>query len=320
MEQRKLIRLGNSSFAIALPKPWIQKSGLKKGDNIFVEQNGNGEIIVSSEFKKNSFEKETQIFIDNKTLEEIKRDFTGAYINGNTIFKFEGELDKEKRRFIKEIISNFISCEINEEKEKLMSAKDFFDFEEINIDNFTKRADNNIKDMFNIIIDSINRCKLNNEDLNNIKEADSDINKIYFLNSRLMNIGLDNPTLTSSLKTNPSSLFNNWWLSFNLEHIGDNIKGIAKTLKENMGTIKNHDKYALLINDVKEVYENALKAFYDRDKKKAQEVMEQGKLLWDKCEKLIKEKEPVTSLFAEKLKSIENSSYQIVKIILNMER
>ena len=38
MEQRKLIRLGNSSFAIALPKDWVDKSGLKKGDNVFLEQ------------------------------------------------------------------------------------------------------------------------------------------------------------------------------------------------------------------------------------------------------------------------------------------
>ena len=36
MEQRKLIKLGNSSFAIALPKDWIEKSGLKKGESIFV--------------------------------------------------------------------------------------------------------------------------------------------------------------------------------------------------------------------------------------------------------------------------------------------
>ena len=38
MEQRKLIKLGNSSFALALPKEWVDKSGLKKGDNIFVER------------------------------------------------------------------------------------------------------------------------------------------------------------------------------------------------------------------------------------------------------------------------------------------
>src|SRR3989344_4968532 len=319
MEQRKLIRLGNSSFAIALPKDWVDKSGLKKGDDVFVTPNSNGEIIVSSEFKKNRMEKEIRILLDNKNLEKARRDFISAYINGATIFKFEGDIDNNKRKYLKKVAKDFISCEVAEEKEKLIYIKDFFDFEELNIDNFTRRADNNVRDMFNILIGSIKNRKISNENLNNIKEADSDINKIYFLNSRLMTLGLNDPTLVSTLKTNPSSLFSNWWLTFHLEHIGDSIKGLKKMIKESTKNIKNHGRYVFILNDIKKIYETSLKSFYDRDKKKANEVMEEGKSVWDKCDKLIKEGDPLLSLIAEKLKSIENASYQIVKIIINME-
>ena len=48
MERRKLIKLGNSSYAIALPKSWVTKSGLKKGDEIFVIKNSNGELVLTS--------------------------------------------------------------------------------------------------------------------------------------------------------------------------------------------------------------------------------------------------------------------------------
>lgn len=58
MEQRKLIRLGNSSFAIALPKDWVDKSGLKKGDGIFVERNSNGGLTIEASYNKESARKE----------------------------------------------------------------------------------------------------------------------------------------------------------------------------------------------------------------------------------------------------------------------
>lgn len=318
MEQRKLIRLGNSSFAIALPKDWVDKSGLKKGDEVFIIPNSNGEIVISSTFKRNGIEKEILINTSNKDLEKVRREFMSAYISGNTIFKFEGDLSPERRKFIRQMIKEFISCEVEEEKDKIILAKDFFNFGEINIYNFTKRADNNVREMFETLINSLKKEKISAESVDSMKDADVDINKIYFLNSRLMNLGLNNPAIVSILKTDQSSLFNNWWLTFHLEHIGDGLKRITKRLKENS---KDFDfkKYAELIEEVKAVYEKALKAFYDKDKNKAHEVMEEGKKIWDKCDKLIKEHSTMQSLLAEKLKSIENASYQIVKMILNME-
>ena len=91
MEQRKLIRLGNSSFAIALPKDWVDKSGLKKGDNIFVERNNNGEMLISSQFKKINEGKKAVINVDGKDESKIKREFTSDYIRGNSVFEFSEE-------------------------------------------------------------------------------------------------------------------------------------------------------------------------------------------------------------------------------------
>ena len=47
MDVRKLVSFGNSSFVISLPKAWIIKNGLKKGDILRIEERP-FELIVSA--------------------------------------------------------------------------------------------------------------------------------------------------------------------------------------------------------------------------------------------------------------------------------
>jgi len=47
MEYRKLIKFGNSSFVISLPKSWIVRHHLKKGAIIYVDENKVGDLVCS---------------------------------------------------------------------------------------------------------------------------------------------------------------------------------------------------------------------------------------------------------------------------------
>src|SRR3989454_6284114 len=40
MESRKVQKVGTSTLTISLPKPWVQKFGLKQGDQVFLEEEG----------------------------------------------------------------------------------------------------------------------------------------------------------------------------------------------------------------------------------------------------------------------------------------
>ena len=319
MEERKLIRLGNSSFAISLPKEWIDKSNLKKGDKVFLVPNSNGEIIVSPEFKKPGQDKRITINLDGKDETKIKREFTSAYINGNSIFEFIGNTNKEKSRQIKKIVREYISCEVTEESENSIIAKDFFNFEEMNMNNFIRRMDNNLKEMFEIIIKGLEKKEITASEVNEMDSIDLDINKFYFLNSRIMIMGLNNQTLINKLKIEPTDLFNNWWLAFHLEHTGDNLKAIAKKIKSE--DINQETKKLLLtiLSLIKEKYEDSLETFYSGDKELAYKIMEKSKKNWELCENLTKSKNAFLSLVGEKLKNIENASYQIVKMISHLK-
>jgi len=320
MDQRKLIKLGNSSYAIALPKDWVERSGLKKGDRVFLVPNKNGEIIVSpAQIKKTGNFKEILIKVDNRNKEKIKRDFITAYVNGYSCFKFIGEEIEKKEKEVKDIVKGYLGCEIVEEDKKHILVKDLFNLEEMDIKNFIRRADNNIKEMFEIIIGGFEKRRINNTDISDIKDADKDINRLYFLISRIMTIGLNNPSLTSALKIDPVFLFNNWWLCFHLEHIGDELKRATKTMKDHEIVKEDSDKLYPILIELKNLYVSCLKTFYKEDKEEGHSCMEDGKGIWDKAEKLTKSENPFHSLIGEKFKNVENSIYQIIKIILHFE-
>ena len=40
MESRKVQKVGTSTLTISLPKVWVEKYGLKQGDQVFLEEEG----------------------------------------------------------------------------------------------------------------------------------------------------------------------------------------------------------------------------------------------------------------------------------------
>lgn len=318
MEQRKLIKLGNSSFAIALPKEWIDKSGLKKGDNIFVERNNNGELIISSNFKKVGDEKVIDINILDKDEIAIRREIRAAYVNGYNVFNLLTGENTNKNE-VKNILNELLSVEIVTSNEGKIVAKDFFNLEEANIKNFIRRMDNNIREMLEVISSSIKKGSITSPQCSEIENIDKDVNKFYLLSSRVFIKGIDNPSLLNSLKTTPILLFNNWWFSFNLEAIGDEVKRMAKIIK-NMKIGKDEmEKVVQVINLAVDNYTKCMEAFYKEDCSLAENIADDVIKIGNKIEKLIKEEKAMDVRFLEKINIIIKSTYQIAKVILYLK-
>src|SRR3989338_3038122 len=212
MERRKLIKLGNSSYAIALPKSWVTKSGLKKGDEVFVIKNSNGELILSSLLKKANEQKGVSIDLSNKDDSAIFREIHAAYVKGYTLFHLKGENKHNNYHSIKKIFDGLLGVEVIENNQGGIIAKDFFNIEETSIENFIRRIDNNIVSMFSILSEGLKNGRLKRTEIEEIQEADFDINKFYLLISRLFSLGMDNPSILATLRTDPTTLFHYWWL------------------------------------------------------------------------------------------------------------
>lgn len=272
-EQRKLIKLGNSSFAIALPKDWIDKSGLKKGDDIFIERNQNGELIVMPQFKRRNGSQESFINVDGKEIEEIAREMISAYISGSDSITLSG--DKTQLKIAKEAAKSFVSLEPTDEKDGKLILKDLVDINSINIETFVRRMDNDIKEMFSIMTDILDKKKKVKDCLKELEDIDKDVTKFYFLIWRFMNVGINNPGIQSDLKMDPKKFVSVFWVAYHIESIGDDIKRIARKLKTgDFQALKN----AFLIT--KENYDKSMKSFFEKNKELSKEViLKKGELI-----------------------------------------
>ena len=314
-EQRKLIRLGNSSFALALPTAWVDKSGLKKGDKVFLESNSSGGIVISSDLKKLGGDKKIEINTDGLDEYTLEKEMTSAYVKGYKEFHFTGKSHQSMKKKIDEIKTNLLSLEFLENGKDKLVIRDFLNFEEINIDNFIRRIDNNLREAFDLLAKRLAIGNITKNELEDIRKIDEDINKAYMLISRILIMGLDNPSVLSSLKLEGQELFNKWWYSFNLEHIGDSLKNIAKV----MGTPSAESNHNLLnfFGEIYELYIGSMDSFYKQDRKMALSSMKESKMLFDKHRK--EEYTSAThSKIAENMKYLEDSCYQNLKMTTYM--
>jgi len=316
MEQRKLIKLGNSSFAIALPKVWVDKSGLKKGDNIFIEQNNNGRLVVSPSPTDKSTNKETIISVDNKDKDSLKKEIRAAYIKGYTSLLIKNIPDKQAKDTVKKILDEFLSFELIDSNEKEITAKDFFSLEDTTHISFIRRMDNNIREIFEIVMAELKKDKINSQKIREIDEIDKDINKFYFLVSRIFLRGIDNPSILTKLKTDSTKLFNDWWFSFNLESLADGLKNFLKSAQQVESQPMKTSLHELFLQ-IREAYIKVIESYYKEDAELALQTMGMTKKIAEGLKKIEKENSDACRLIND-IDRIKRTIYQNAKMVSYM--
>ena len=206
MEYRKLIGFGKSSHVISLPKKWLVKNNLKKGDQMSLLITENTLLIKPVKTVSN----EKQIIIEGHTnLEITKKRLLNAYINNADII-----IINNPSKEIKELVKNFIAIEITGDSKKRLVAKSFLDLEKVNYQNLIRKIDYIITEMFS----ETNLVKL--------KKLDKEVNKLSFLIFRAIKF------------SNDSELIRYWCCTHFLEEIGDLLKTINVDLLEERNIYK----------------------------------------------------------------------------------
>ena len=148
MSFRKLIKFGNETYIVSLPKPWILKNRLKKGDNIFITEESDS-LTITPEFKK-PIKPAYEIIIDieNKSNERVLREIISAYINNYSTVTLKSKNIGKRSVELREIIHRLIALEIVEEDDTKIIAKDFLNLNDISLTDLIRRKDTIIKTMF----------------------------------------------------------------------------------------------------------------------------------------------------------------------------
>lgn len=311
MISRKIIRLGNSSYAIALPKDWIIKSELDKGDYLKVIQQTTGELTITPTLKKEA-PKIKNFDFSYKSKDEIRRELIGSYIQDYNIFEIK--LTKDKKKLVKQFLKGITNFEIIEESDEKIKAKDFFKIEEINIDNFVRRVEHNTHSLFDDVKSFLLMEKPSEEAIAEIREIEDNLDVFAAQLTRIYFKGMNNPSFLLTLKKDSISMFNNWWLVFNLEYIVDSLCDMAEIKKENQSVVP--EQVIKTFDAIHDNYKLCIDAFYKNDKQYAVDVIKKRAALKEMCRECMSSNNKQIKRFAENLMEIETLIEKINKIVL----
>lgn len=146
MKRRKVIQLGKDTSVITLPTAWVRKNGVKKGDELIVEESDNSLRVSPSKIKK----KEGVILLDYSSLGKfyIWRFVHAAYIKGYDEIKIRFKTKKELEN-IESIPRWFIGFAIVKQGKQEVVLRAVSEQTKEEFQTMLLRCHNMIKDMIN---------------------------------------------------------------------------------------------------------------------------------------------------------------------------
>ncbi|HIH43215.1 TPA: phosphate uptake regulator PhoU [Candidatus Woesearchaeota archaeon] len=316
MQIRRLVKSGAASHTISLPKSWLDKNNLKKGDIIYLLEKSDKELVVTPETKPEvKQEKEISINIEKKDLTTIQREITSAYINNYNTIVIHGDGLADQVKDIRKILHDFVALEISELTSTRIVAKDLLNLQEISVDKTVRRMDMIIRSIVQDSIESIDGKNM----YESVYYRDFDVNKLYFLMCRILKSSLNDSRVAEKFQITNTQGMASWFLSLNLENIADNSKNICLHLK-NLGKDVNTKELKEIYKEVEKTYLDAMKAHYNSDRKLADTVAAAREQLFNKCDGFF-EKHNSVDVFKviSNIKEMENQICNIARIVIDRE-
>ena len=313
IDVRKLISFGKGSYILSVPKSWIEKNNLKKGDLISVNDDGFELVFSVNQQEQKQDAKEINIDAKSKNLELLKAEIVSSYLNGYDTINILFDNNNKEAPKIKDIMRNLSGLEIMEQTSTRIVAKNLINTNEISISNIIRRMDIITRAMME---DSILCCR-GQSNYESIHQRDVDVNRLYFLGYRVIKNAMKNPRLAKSLGTEPWQLHSDTLMILRLEKIADRQKRIARFLcmaNLDRNTLAELDKSH---TDISEAYNDVMKSYYSKDKEIAFQVEITNKSRTDSCNKIL---EKYTTLHSNsKIRTTNSNLVAVAKIIENLK-
>ena len=289
IELRKLIGFGKATFSITLPKRWVKENALRKGDLILVQEKGPEKLEISPKLtEQQELIKEVTLSVNDKTLKELERELITAYINDYSIINLIGNL-QGKVGEIRNLLNELIGLEIMEVSNNKIIAKVFSDVTNTHVSNIIRRISLITKTMF----EELQNLFDGNCDYTSMMDSDREINRQTYFATSILTKAIKSTYFCSAVKMELTEAAFALKIIDVQEKIGDQLKHMARQLCDT-GILKKtkpkHTKdFAKHTLQILATYENAIKAYIGRDRKLANDTIEETREIRNKLDQYIKD-------------------------------
>lgn len=312
MEFRKLMAFGNSSYIVTVPKAWVQKNRLNKGDMLLIEQKPTELIISSKDESERRKINRVTVNPEGKTDEEFKTEITSLYVNNYDVIAVINVKDPNQ---VKAIFRNLAGMEIVEETVTKIVAKDLLDVQEVSLDNVIRRIDLMALSM---LLDS---AQLDLKNCDSVVGRDVEVNRLSLLGFRAARAATDNPRLLKLFDTTYWNVMLAKQTIGYLERFADQVKRIIRTAKETevdgklkIGVLKLIEK--LICN-----YKAVMKIYHEKNREAAFKAETMIRAMFKDCHMLLQHNPNVTAAkFVEYFEYAVGSMKGILRIVMECEQ
>jgi phosphate uptake regulator len=234
--KRKIIEQGGLTLMVSLPRPWAKKYGIKKGDEVDLQEHGKNLTIATSE----------PISKDKKEVViDASEKFLGRYVQGpyklgydELIIKFESpDVLIEIQRYLDQTMGfEIVDQKPNQVKIQMVAKEMETEFDRV------------LRRLFLMTIDTTKEMiQADNKKLKNLAEMEKMNNKLCNFCERLLN-------KHQYYDVNKTSQM--YCVVWSLEQIGDDLRDLCKLL------IRSKNKPKELLEEVSLMIELFYKLFY----------------------------------------------------------
>jgi phosphate uptake regulator len=227
MPARKAIEMGEGTILVSLPKDWVRKNGIKKGDTLSVEELSARKLIVRPIEGGEGEPKQITVEYPGDDLSQVTNDVTGAYLLGYDLIQVVGSraFTREDRGAIKETIGRLVGLEIMDEDSKRITMQFLLEPTVIIPEKIVFRMSGLLDGMLKDMAEAL--AKGDAKLLALVGERDDEVDRLYFLLVRATRAAIVRPDVAEGYGLSQVDLLDYRVLASFLESIGDAITDLS---------------------------------------------------------------------------------------------
>ena len=273
-----------SSFLIILPKDWVVRQKLSKGDPVVVAEREDGCLIIDPRLPKAGETRSTTAEIEHNLRWEI----TSRYLLGFDEIRIVSNdpITNEQRDELKRVIKRFVALEVTEEDNHQIVLRCLVDPATLPVSTAMRRMNlitsRMIDDSLKAFYEGVQK------DAEEIIKRDEEVDRLFFLIVRELRSAVQYPRMSELMKITPVEALDYRLAAQYIERIADLAVDIALRVEEPIER-KIVKKLQLIGDKVKEMLADSVTNLFKFDSKKVMKVIEAERWLIQETAKLRKE-------------------------------
>ncbi len=232
MEPRKVQKVGYSTLSVSLPMNWAKKAGVKKGDLIFISEESDSTLRLTTDQGKAEDNTVYLVNVDKcDNTKVLARVIVGNYVLGRNVIRVESDrrLMREQIESIREVTQRLLGIGIIEESDRHLLLQCSINPKNFPLETVVRRLFVLTSIMFKEILDSLidGDMELAKDAITREYEADT----IYWLLARLLASAQQSRVISESIGiSDPMDIVQHSIIAWYLEMIGDRVNNIAESI------------------------------------------------------------------------------------------